>query len=92
MAIQYRKILELAPDHSQRSVAASTGHSHREVKEVIEREKHVELAPPIDLNLTDTQLGRILFPELFVAACIISTTYLPKAATKGKVRPKRGGD
>ncbi len=37
MAIQYRRILELSPDHSQRSIAASTGHSRRKVKEVIER-------------------------------------------------------
>ncbi|BBF72869.1 MAG: IS21 family transposase [Coriobacteriaceae bacterium] len=64
MAIQFRKILELAPDHSQRSIAASTGHSRRKIKEVIERAKQIELTLPIDPALTDAQLGRILFPEL----------------------------
>lgn len=39
MAIQYRRILELSPDHSQRSIAASTRHSRPKVREVLERAK-----------------------------------------------------
>ena len=39
MAIQYRRILALSPDHNQRSIAASTGHSRCKVKEVIDRAK-----------------------------------------------------
>ncbi|WP_125608220.1 IS21 family transposase [Lapidilactobacillus bayanensis] len=44
--------------------AYSTGHSRRKVKEVIERAKQAELVLPIDSELTDTQVGQILFPEL----------------------------
>ncbi|MEN2316364.1 hypothetical protein ABC653_13700 [Lacticaseibacillus paracasei] len=64
MAIQYRRILALSPDHNQRSIAASTGHSRRKVKEVIDRAKQEGLILPIDTALTDSQIGRVLFPEL----------------------------
>lgn len=64
MAIQYRRILELSPDHSQRSIAASTGHSRPKIREVLERAKQLELSLPLDPQLTDAQIGRILFPEL----------------------------
>lgn len=64
MAIQYHRILELAPNHSQRSIAASTGHSRRKVKEVIDRAQLMDFTEPIDPALTDIQIGRILFPEL----------------------------
>ncbi|WP_396350045.1 IS21 family transposase [Lacticaseibacillus paracasei] len=64
MAIHYRRILELAQDHSQRSIAASTGHSRRKVKEVLDRAHLVDFTEPIDPALTDVKIGRILFPEL----------------------------
>lgn len=64
MAIHYRRILELAQDHSQRSIAASTGHSRRKVKEVLDRAQLVDFTERIDPALTDVKIGRILFPEL----------------------------
>ncbi|WBS98158.1 hypothetical protein OK107_08750 [Lacticaseibacillus paracasei] len=63
MAIQYRRILKLSPNHSQRKVAASPGHSRRKVKEMIDRATQDGFTLPIDKALTDSQIERMLFPE-----------------------------
>ena len=61
---QYREILRLESSGlSQRSIAGSVQCSRNTVAEVLRRAKQKELTWPLPMDVTDTDLQEMLFPE-----------------------------
>lgn len=61
---QYREILRLdSLGFSQRSIAGSVQCSRNTVAEVVRRAKQQQLSWPLPLDLTETNLERLLFPD-----------------------------
>lgn len=62
--VDYKEILRLSNmGYSLRQNAASAGHSHHTVKNVLELAKKYGVAYPLDENVTNAELEKLFYPE-----------------------------
>lgn len=62
--VDYKEILRLSNmGYSLRQTAASAGHSHHTVKNVLELAKKYGVAYPLDENVTNAELEKLFYPE-----------------------------
>ncbi|MBQ3265929.1 MAG: hypothetical protein IJH07_09170 [Ruminococcus sp.] len=62
--VDYKEILRLSSmGYSLRQIAASAGHSHHTVKNVIELAEQQGVRWPLDDDVTNPELEKLLYPE-----------------------------
>ena len=62
--VDYKRILKLSSEnYSLRQIAASVGHSHHTVKDVLELAQKRGITHPLDDSVTNADLEKLLYPE-----------------------------
>ena len=62
--VDYTRILKLSSEnYSLRQIAASVGHSHHTVKDVLELAQERGITQPLDDSVTNVDLEKLLYPE-----------------------------